>query len=364
MLDFWRDQKAVIYTGFVIALLVVLFLIFTQKPTGILDHRLAGNKDKVVMATEAPDYIEIYSPATMRYKIHPSDERMNDMKIDKKGERVFVANKEGWLNIFYISGRKAPKVRRKLGDVLQGVALSGDERFLAVGIGSQEDYNARIVHLYSVADLENRNLFRPVPFAEIPSRGDIQAIVANPDPENNRGYIISSQDDKMAIFDFASGRSVGFVELGNSPAMFRCQPSGEKAYGSINARQSLIVVDLMKENEKNLGYIKLPSAPYYLAFNADGTHLYAGSRGLNEVYLVDTVKDELIETLTLSNPLAQVQLTTEIIAVSTDEKYLYMIPQYEFLIVYEINHDGLPLEPLQTKNFPKVPSIMDVIRPL
>jgi hypothetical protein len=100
-----------------------------------------------------------------------------------------------------------------------------------------------------------------------------------------------------------------------------------------------------------------------LAFTADGSKLYVGARSLPEVYVIDTVKDVLIETLSLSNPHQAARLTAEIIAVSTDENYLYLIPQYGVLLVYKINHDGKPLEPIQSKIFPKEPMIMDVIRP-
>ena len=185
MLDLWRVQKAVISSGFLIILCMLHFFIRTQKPTGLLDMRLAGNEDRIVMATEAPDYIQIYSPATMKTRMYPSDERMNDMKIDKAGERIFVANKEGWLNIFRPGKFGRSKIRRKLGDVLHGVALSGDEKYLAVGIGSSRDYFTGVVYVYRVAELEDRDLRSAVPFATIPSRGDVQSIHANPDPENN-----------------------------------------------------------------------------------------------------------------------------------------------------------------------------------
>ncbi len=363
MLNFCREQKAFIYTWALVVIFLVLFLGFIRKPTGMLDMKLAGNQDKIVMATEAPDYIQVYSPETMNVRLYPSDERMNDMKVDKEGKRIFVANKEGWLNIIYPGKLTSGKIRRKLGDVLQGVALSGDEKYLAVGIGSAEDYNTRAVSFYFVSELENRDLRSVYPYAELTIRGDIQAIIANPDPTNNQGYIISSQDDRMTIFDFASGRTVAFVDLRNSPAMFRCRPDGKKGYGSVNARESVVVVDLTKGRERNLGFVKVPSPPYYLAFNADGSRLYAGSRSLPEVYVIDTEKDELTETLKLTNPFLPMHLTAEIIAVSSDEKFLYLIPQYGFLLIYEIKNDGRPLKAVQTRTFPKEPSIMDVIRP-
>jgi len=363
MLNLWRDQKALVYSGFMIVLFAIFFLVIVQKPTGMLDMRLAGNKDRVIMATEAPDYIQIYSPGTMKYELQPSDERLNDLKIDKAGKRIFVANKEGWLNIFYPDNMMKGKARRKLGDVLQSVALSGDEKYLSVGVGSSEDYNTRSAFLYKVAELENRDLDEAYPFAEISSKGDIQAIIGNPDPSSNRGYIISSQDDKMLVFDFSTGRSIGYVELRNSPAMFRCRPDGKKGYGSINARQAIIVVDLTTGQERALGYIKLPSSPYSLAFNADGSRLYVGSRSLPQIYVIDTVNDKLIETLTLADPYSSARLTAEIIGVSTDENFIYLIPQFEFLLVYRINHEGKPLEPVQSKRFPKEPMILDVIRP-
>jgi YVTN family beta-propeller protein len=329
----------------------------------MLIDRLPENSDRIVMATDAPDYIQVYSPATRKSRMYPSDERMNDMKIDRSGERVLVATKEGWLNVFYPGQLGRRRVRHKLGDILQGVALSGDEKSVAIGLGNREDYNARDVAVYSMDKIENLGTGDVSCKAIIPMKGDIQAIVANPDPANNRGYIASSQDDKLTMFDFPTGQRLGFIEIGNSMGHFRCSPDGRKGYASINARQSVAAVDLTKGQEKTIAHVKLPTAPYYLAFNADGSRLYAGSRDTNQVYVIDTATDELIDTLILGNPFTQVWLTAELIGVSSDEEYLYVVPQYPVLIVYEMNREGTPLKPVQSNNFPKAPTIMEIMRP-
>ncbi len=369
MLDFWREQKALIYGGFLIAIAIIISFVTVKLPPGRMVGGIEGNLDKIVMATDAPDYIQIYRPETGREpRLYPSDERLNDMILDKSGDRIFVATKEGWLNIFKPWELGNRRIRRKLGDILQGVALSGDEKYVAVGLGNKDDYNARDVGIYEIERLMESDPYSSPVKSVIPMKGDIQAVYGNPDPANGRGYILSSQDDTIAIFDFATGAKINFVEIGNSMGFFRCRPDGRKGYGSINARQSVVVVDLTKGAEKTIKHIKLPSAPYYLAFNADGTHLYAGSRDRSEVYVIDTATDEIVWTYILNNPYAMLRITAELIAISSDEDYLYMVPQYPVLIIYKITRDNAEdntsrLDAVQTQEFVKAPSRLEVIRP-
>jgi DNA-binding beta-propeller fold protein YncE len=366
MLDLWHDQKAVIYTGLLLLIFVIVFLIIPiwSRPAGLKIDAIPGNKDLIVMATEAPDIIQVYRPGTAgEPKIRPSDERMNDMKVDKAGQRVFVATKEGWLNIFNPHKLTADKTRHKLGDILQGVALSGDEKFIAVGLGSSEDYNARDVAIYSLKTLLESDKYYAPPTARFAIAGDIQTIVANPDPSNNRGYVLSSQDDKIIVFDFRSGERVGFIEVGNSMGKFRCTPDGSKAYGSVNARNTVIVMDLAPGRERLIKSIKVPSSPFALAFNAEGSRLYVGSRDDSEIYIIDTATDEIIDTLLFMNAFGATRLSPETLGVSTDEKYIYMIPQYEVLFIYEIDPESPVMDVVQTHKFPKKPDIMEVIRP-
>jgi len=369
MLNYWREQKAVLYGVFLIFFCLLLSLAVAKTPPGQMDKGIPGNKDKIVMATDAPDYIQIYKPEKgAPPKLYPSDERLNDMKIDKAGERIFVATKEGWLNIFSPEKWGRGVKRFKLGDVLQGVAISGDEKYVAVGLGNKDDYNARDVGIYNIEKIMDGDPY-DVPIKSIVHMmGDIQAIFGNPDPANNRGYIISSQASTITIFDFASGKQIRTVEVGNSMGFFRCSPDGKKGYGSINAKQSVAIIDLTKNQEKTIKHIKLPSSPYYLAFNSEGTRLYAGSRDRSEVYVIDTVTDEHIWTYKLVNPYAHLSLTAELIAVSTNEDYIYMVPQYGIIMIYEITKEDAEdntssLYAVQKRQFVKAPSLMEVIRP-
>ncbi len=365
MFDFWREQKAVIYTALLLFILIFIFLLLPIpfRPSGMLIDAIPGNKDRIVMATEAPDYVQIYQPGTAGNPlIRPSDERMNDMKLDKAGDRIFVATKEGWLNIFITNKlTRGKRYRLKLGDILQGVALSGDERFIAVGIGNREDYNAREVSIYSLKNIEQSR--DATPSARFAISGDIQALIANPSPDINRGYVLSSQDDKIVVFDFATGDRVGFIPIGNSMGMFRCSPDGSKAYGSVNARQTVVAVDLTPGRERLVKSIKMPTSPFALAFNASGSRLYVGSRDNSELYVVDTQKDEVIGTLYFRDTFGEQRLSAELLGVSTDEKYVYMIPQYDVLLVYAIMSDNPFMPAVQTRAFAKKPEMMEIIRP-
>lgn len=69
MLKLWRDQKAFIYSGALGVIFLLLFIFIIQKPVGLLDMRLEANKDKIIMATEAPDYIQVYDPSNMRVHV-------------------------------------------------------------------------------------------------------------------------------------------------------------------------------------------------------------------------------------------------------------------------------------------------------
>jgi hypothetical protein len=203
------------------------------EPAHRLSKGLPDANDQIVFATAGPDNILVYSvqKAQMEHTL-PADIRLNAMVIDKAGKLAYVTTKNGWLNVFNLQ-RGDREARVRVGTILQSVALSADGQFIAVGVGSEEDYNAHDISIRRTDKINEEIMLVNI-------RGDIQDLIANPvKPEL---YIINTNADKVRVFDFNQMELVGIIPLGGSPSMLSVSPDGMKIYATLNAQSTVAVL--------------------------------------------------------------------------------------------------------------------------
>ncbi|MBU1023395.1 hypothetical protein KKB99_03810 [bacterium] len=337
------------FSSRVLLVLVILLIACSGciKPKDILSKGIADVDDLVVFATAAPDNILVYSvnKGKMEHSL-PADTRLNDMAVAKKGDIAYVVTKNGWLNVFNIkTGHRTGRVR--IGTVLQSVALSADEKYLAIGVGSEEDYNAHDISIRATDDIGNEIL-------HLPLRGDIQDLVANPvTPEL---YILNTNADKVRVFDFNEKVLTGIVALGGSPSTLTVSPDGKKIYATLNARSAVQVIDA--NSHENLVRHELPgSAPHYVAFSPDGKQAAITDREKFRIYFIDNQKDEILGYKNFPDYL-KYSLYPEIIAWSSESRYLYIVSSThsDFRVI-----DTKTMQMVQNYSLPKSPSAMHII---
>lgn len=356
-------QIAIYGSLFVLVLLAIIGWGW-KKPIGVLDEMIPGNHDLLYFATDAPDSFIIYSPGLYDNRlIRPASERMADMAINREGSVIWTATKSGFVDRYEFNVDASivmPQntIHQRIAPVLSAIALSADERFVAVGYGSSEDYNSRNV---KILPADTVNLADEL--ADFSVSGDIQAIVAN--PVVNLFYIINSHSDRVRIYNADRFRlESDIIELGNSPGNFMIRPDGLRAYGAMNARQSVAIVNL--ETNETYDYVSLGFPPYAMAFNSDGSRLYIASRDSSTVAIMDTDTNDIITTFDLPPRIEGLMETnySECIAVATDELYLYVLPKRKELLVYDLSPVAFGQNPqmIQSEVFATEPFFMDVRR--
>jgi len=329
--------QIIIYGGLVVLIGLSFPLWAMKKPSGVLDAQLPGNHDLLYMATDAPDNFIIYSPGLNDNRlILSASERMSDMVISPDGTIVWTATKSGYVDRYQIpvdQGLIAARstIHRRIAPVLSSIALSANGRFIAVGWGSSEDYNSRNVKILPADTVAPED-----ELADFSVSGDIQDIVAN--PVEDIFYIINSHSDRIRIYNADRFRlEPDMIELGNSPGNFVVRPDGLRAYGAMNARQAIGVVDLI--TNETIDYVTLGFPPYAMAFNSDGSRLFVASRDSSTIAVMDTATSEIQVTFDLP-PRMQGLIEynfAEMIGVSTDEKFLYVMPKRAELLIYDIS---------------------------
>jgi DNA-binding beta-propeller fold protein YncE len=246
--------------------------------------------------------------------------------------------------------------------VLSAIALSSNGRFIAVGWGNSEDYNSRNVKI-----LPSDTVSLKDEVADFSVSGDIQDIVANP----ARGifYIVNSHSDRVRIYNADRFRlEPDIIELGNSPGNFVVRPDGLRAFGAMNARKAIAVVNL--EANETTNYVLLGFPPFAMCFNVDGSKLYVASRDSSTVAIIDTDTNNVLTAFELAPRLeGLVEYNfAEMIAVSTDERYLYVMPKRPELLIYDITnvldpaHKGETPAMVQSEILATTPFRMEVIR--
>lgn len=363
--------QILIFGGFLLLLILTAFLVpawAVRKPKLVRDKSIPNNHDLLYFATDAPDTFVIFSPGLYKtIGILPASERMADMVVSSDGLVAWTATKSGFVDRFEIPPGGAGitlehRETERIAPVLAAIALSANERFIAVGYGNDEDYNARGIKI-----LPSDSIKLEDEEADFSVAGDIQDIVAN--PVEDVFYIVNSHSDRVRIYNVDRFRLESeIIELGNSPGQFVVRPDGKRGYGAMNARMSVAIVDL--EVNDLIDYVQLNYPPYAMCFNEDGSRLYIASRDSTRVSILNTDTHEILRTFELEPRLeGLIEFNfAEMIEISSDERYLYVMPKRRELLVYDISmvHDPVRMAEnpiiVQSEILSTEPVFMKVIR--
>lgn len=360
--------KTAIFGSALLLVILTFRLWAVEEPAGVLDEPLAGNHDLLYFGTDAPDTLVIYSPGLQATRaIIPASERMADVVVSPDGTKIWTSTKAGFADRFeipvdYVTVRPTSEIRQKIAPVLSAIALSADQRFVAVGYGNSEDYNSRNIKILPADTLSLVD-----ELADFAVSGDIQDIVAN--PVTNLFYIINSHSDRVRIYNSARFRlEPDIIELGNSPGNFVVRPDGKRAYGAMNARRAVAVVDL--ETNHTIQYVPMGFPPHAMCFNEDGSRLYVAARDSAAVKIINTHTNEIegeFELIPRLPGLLEYNFP-EMIGVSADERYMYVMPKRKELLIYDISrvreagYSGEPPRMVQSHMLATEPFFMHVVR--
>jgi len=156
------------------------------------------------------------------------------------------------------------------------VAVSPNGRYVAVGRGDRE-FQIRSVAVLNAAQLDQVA-------ASVEFNGDLQDLVANPNPEFPELYIVNDKASKIRIYNFETQQYADSIfDLTGSPSAFVVSPDGRLAMASINARNKVVFVDLTTKvlfyevilSGRNPGEL---ASPHQIAFTPDGSTAYVTDR--------------------------------------------------------------------------------------
>lgn len=108
------------------------------------------------------------------------------------------------------------------------------------------------------------------------------------------GVVSGRGSNTVTMFDKVSGRIVGVIPTGASPAGMVIDPVSRKVYVAASAEDAVEVIDLLEAAVINRQRLSMGDSPLELALTADGKTLLATNNGSNTVSIIDS--SSLIET--------------------------------------------------------------------
>lgn len=320
-----------------------------RRPTFAFDRGLVHLNDVVVLATAAPDTVQLFSVAQARItNTLKAADRLQDMAVSRfdgdglEHPRAYVVTKSGKVAAYDLE-RNSILDEVPLSDDPEAsggsIAVSPDGRFVAAGVGDNQ------FQIRSVSILNANRLNQLVQSVEF--QGDLQDLVANPSPEIPELYIVNDKASKIRIYNFETQVYADSIfDLTGSPSSFAVSPNGKLALASINARHKVVFVDL---RDKTLFYEVVLSgrnagdlaSPHQIAFTGDGLTAYVTdrrARGLlyriNLEPIVQAMESgddtsliqqqDIVTAKQMPYLLSSSTFVPEKIAVSSDNRFLYL----------------------------------------
>ena len=108
------------------------------------------------------------------------------------------------------------------------------------------------------------------------------------------GMVSGRGSNTVTMFDKVSGRIVGIIPTGRSPAGMVMDPVSRRAYVAISGEDAVEVIDLLETAVINRQRLGMGDNPLELALTPDGKALLSANNGSNTVSIIDS--SSLIET--------------------------------------------------------------------
>lgn len=129
-----------------------------------------------------------------------------------------------------------------------------------------------------------------------------------------RIYASVSGAAEVVVLDDATHAQLASIPVGKGPAIILATSDYAKLYTANWGDNSVSAIDAKAQTSKAIG---MPGRPYVIALSPDGKRLYAGVSGVNEIEVIDTTTDRIVDTFAMS------ELPASII-VSPDGATLYV----------------------------------------
>lgn len=115
-----------------------------------------------------------------------------------------------------------------------------------------------------------------------------------------RLLVLNKEDDTLMVFDEPTHKRLATVKVGDEPHEVAVTPDGRKAYVANVHDRTISVVDL-----KTYGVVATlrpehADYPHGMAISPDGSRLYLTSEGSHRLYVIDTVRDVVERSITIS----------------------------------------------------------------
>lgn len=160
------------------------------------------------------------------------------------------------------------------------------------------------------------------------------------DDPNNRLYAVTKDDNSLYVVDTKTKKVVSLHPLGGEGYTCLLSPDHSKLYISCWGNAKVVVFDT--KLEKITGSVAVGSHPNDLCITKSGQYLFVANADDNSVFVIDTRKLSVIETLnTALYPNSPAGSTTNSVALSSDEKILYIAnADNNCLAVFDISSPG------------------------
>lgn len=214
-----------------------------------------------------------------------------------------------------------------------GLVFSGDGKYLYASGG-----NDNIIIRYSVRknQLENRDTI--IIGKPWPEKISVAGMAI--DDSKKVLYVVTKENNSLYAIDLITKGIVSQTPLGGEGYTCILSPDNKILYASCWGCDKVIVFDTYTQNIK--GSIPVGDNPNDMCITSDGNYLFVANANDNNVSLIDTKQQKVIETLnTALYPDAPIGSTTNSVALSDDEKILYIAnADNNCLAVFDVSAPG------------------------
>ena len=160
------------------------------------------------------------------------------------------------------------------------------------------------------------------------------------DDAGNRLYVVTKDNNALYVFNLTTKKIIDSAHIDGEAYTCLLSPDKKTLYITCWGCDKVILYDTRQKAIK--GEIKVGDNPNEMCLSKKGTYLYIANANDNDVSVIDTKTNKVIETLTSSlYPDAPPGSTTNGLALSSDEKTLYIAnADNNCLAVFDVSKPG------------------------
>jgi YVTN family beta-propeller protein len=268
-------------------------------------------------------------------KLIPAGDLPLNMAISPSGKLAAVTNNGYGVQTIQLIDIENEQVidSVEIGTSWLGLSFSADGKNLYASGG-----NDNIIIRYSVNKRKLVNTDTLVLGKPWPQKISIAGIAS--DEKNNRLYAVTKEDNSLYVIDLKSKRIITKKPLGGEGYTCILSPDRQKLYASCWGCDKVLVFNTSTFDIT--GSVNVGDNPNDMCLTADGKYLFVANSNDNNVSLIDTREQKVIETLNAAlYPDSPSGSTTNSVALSKDENRLYVAnADNNCLAVFDVSEPG------------------------